>query len=95
MDFEWTRIITIGLATIAIIQFALFAKRTHEPGVFAPISWLANIIFYSVFKLVVDGDLEFYNIAVVWNNLIFIHGIIMLIIGGFLFRDIKEWTFRR
>jgi hypothetical protein len=93
-DYEWTRIVTVILAVIAIFQFLRFWKRTKEPGVFAPISWLLNIIFYSTFKFIVDGDLEYYNIAVVWNNIIFIHGIVMLIIGGYLFRDIKTWTYK-
>ena len=61
MDFEWTRIITVVLAVIAIIQFLLFWKRTHEPGVFAPISWLVLIVLFSIFKFIVDGDLRFYT----------------------------------
>lgn len=95
MDFEWTRIITVVLAVIAIVQFFLFWKRTHEPGVFAPISWLALIIIYSIFKFAIDGDLRYYNIAVIFNNFIFIYGIALLIIGGILFRDLKSWTYKR
>ena len=95
MDFEWTRIITVVLAVIAIIQFLLFWKRTHEPGVFAPISWLVLIVLFSIFKFIVDGDLRFYTWSVVLNNFIFIYGIILLIIGGFLFRDLKSWTYKR
>lgn len=95
MDFEWTRILTVVLAIVATIQLYLFWKRTHEPGVLAPVFWLLNIVLYSVFKFIVDGDLRFYNFSVVWNNFIFIWGIIMLIVGGFLFRDIKSWTYKR
>ena len=95
MDFEWTRIITVVLAVIAIYQFLLFWKRTHEPGVFAPISWLVLIVLFSIFKFIVDGDLRFYTWSVVLNNFIFIYGIVLLIIGGFLFRDLKSWTYKR
>lgn len=95
MNFEWTRIITVVLAIIATTQFLLFWKRTKEPGVFAPISWLVCIILYSVFKFIVDGDLRFYTLSVILNNFIFIYGITLLIVGGFLFRDIKSWTYKR
>lgn len=95
MDFEWIRIITIVLALIAIVQFILFFRKTHEWGVFAPISWLAMIVANSVFKILVDGDLRYYNLAVLLNNLIFIYACGLLIVGGYLFRDIKSWTSHR
>lgn len=94
MDFEWTRIITVVLAVIAILQFLRFWKRTHEPGVFAPISWLVLIVLFSIFKFVVDGDLRYYNLSVILNNGIFIYGIVLLIVGGILFKDIKSWTYK-
>jgi uncharacterized protein involved in response to NO len=95
MNLEFIRVLVVILAVISIIQFLLFWKRTHEPGIFAPISWLLLLILYSVFKFIVDGDLKYYNIAVIWNNFIFIYGIILLIVGGYLFRDIKTWTYKR
>ncbi len=94
-DFEWTRIVTIVLATISIIQFLAFWKRTREPGVFAPVSWLSLIVIYDIFKFIVDGDPRYYTLSVIWNNGIFIYGIVLLIIGGYIFKDIKEWTYKR
>lgn len=94
-DFEWTRIVTVILAIVAIIQLILFFRRTHEYAVIAPIAWLAMVVANAVFKFIVDGDPKYYNAAVLINNLIFIYGIVLVIIGGFLFRDIKSWTYRK
>lgn len=95
MSWEFARIITIGLGIVAIIQLLLFYRRTHEPGVFAPISWILLVIGYDIFKLVVQNDLKFYIASLIWVNIIYIVGIIMIIAGGFIFRDIKRWTFHR
>jgi hypothetical protein len=95
MGWEWLRFITVALAIIAIIQLSLFGKRTREPAVIAPISWLLLIVGYSIFKYIVGNDLDYYDASVIWLNIILVVGIVLIIAGGFVFRDIKSWTFRR
>lgn len=95
INIEWLRIITVAMAVVAIVQLVLFFRRTREYGVLAPIFWMLMIIAMSVFKFIVDGDPRYYNLSLILNNLIYIYGIGLLIIGGFLFRDVKSWTHRR
>ena len=95
MGFEWMRFITILLVLVAIIQLFSFYKRIHNPGVFAPISWLVLIVAFDIFKFIVRNDLRYYNISLFWVNSIFILGIILLIVSAYLFRDIKTWIFKR
>lgn len=95
MEWEWLRFITMILAGVAIIQLSIFGRRTREPAVIAPISWLLLVVGYSIFKHIVGSDLDYYSATVLWLNIILIVGIILIIAGGIVFRDIKSWTFRR
>ncbi len=92
MDYEGLRFITVILALIGIYQLLCFYKKTRDPGVIAPISWLLNIMIYSMFKYIVRSDLHYYNISVIWVAITYWHGIIILIVTGYLFRDMKRGT---
>ena len=95
MDLEIGRFFTVVLATIAVVQLVLFYRKSKEPAVIAPISWLLLIIGFDIFKYIVRDDPAYYVMSVVWTNIIFIQGIMMIIAGGYIFKDVKSWTFRR
>ena len=95
MDLEIGRFFTVILATVAVVQLLLFYRKSKEPAVIAPISWLLLIIGFDIFKYIVRDNLDYYIVSVVWTNVIFIQGIVMIIAGGYIFRDVKSWTFRR
>lgn len=92
MNFEWLRFITMFLAVLVSIQLIMLYRKSKAKGIITFILWLLLIIIYDIFKFIVRDDLFYYNISVVWVNLIYIYGIVMLGIAGYLFKDIKTWT---
>ena len=94
MNYEWIRYITLGLALIALLQWGIFCHRHHEPAAFAPITWLINVIGYTILKIIVNGDINFYNVSVIWANVIYLQGIFLLIAAIFIFRDYRKWTYK-
>lgn len=95
MHWDWLRYITVMLSFIGIVQLLLLGKRTKQPVVVAPISWLSLIIGYSIFKIIVKDDLGYYDATVAWVNVILIIGIILIIVGASIFRDIDKWIIKQ
>jgi hypothetical protein len=92
MNFEWLRFITIALAVLVSIQLIMLYRKSKAKGIITFVLWFLLIIVYDIFKFIVRDDLCYYNISVIWVNLIYIYGIVMLGIAGYLFKDIKTWT---
>jgi hypothetical protein len=80
------------LAVLVSIQLIILYRKYKAKGIITFILWLLFIIIYDIFKFIVRDDLFYYNISVVLVNIIYIYGIVMLGIAGYLFRDIKTWT---
>lgn len=91
MSYEWMRVITVMLATLTVIELLIIYKKNRVPGLIAPICWLLLIIGYDVLKFIVKSDPLYYDVSVILVNAIFVYGIVMLLVAGYLFRDIKSW----
>lgn len=87
MDFEWTRLITVVLAILAIIQLSIMYNKSHNLLMFVPMSWVILVLMYEVFKFIVNGDLKYYTASVIMNSVILIQGLILLIVTMFLYKD--------
>ena len=81
-DIEWVRILIVATSLIAIAFLSWLYMRKRQPIIIAGISWLLMVVAFSIFKLAVDGDLDYYNASIVFNAVIFVYGAILLILAG-------------
>ena len=88
-DIEWLRLVIIAIALGAVGFLGWLYMRKRQPIIIAGITWILMVVLFSIFKLVVDGDLRYYNASIVLNALIFIYGTTLLVIIGWAFRDLK------
>jgi hypothetical protein len=82
------------VAIIAIIVWMLFYRHYREPILLVPITWMVNLIGYSIFKAIVKSDLRWYDWSVIWSNIVLLHALGLLIAAVYIFKDTKKWTIR-
>jgi hypothetical protein len=88
-DIEWVRITTIVISSFAIGLLSWLYMKKRQPIIFAGIAWLVLSLGYSIFKIIVDGNLAYYNASIIYNAFILTYGAILLIVLGLAFRDLK------
>lgn len=91
MEYTILRYITISMAAIGIWLWAVYYIKYREPVFIAPITWLINCIAFSVFKLIVGSNLDYYLSVSIWSNVLQIHAIVLLITAVLIFREVKMW----
>ena len=89
IDIEWVRITTIIFSLFAIGLLSWLYMKKRQPIVIAGICWLLLVLGYSIFKIIVDGDLDYYNASIIYNAFIMSYGAVLLVIAGLAFRDLK------
>lgn len=89
MDIEWVRLITITLSVSAVIILSWLYMKKRQPIILSGIAWLLLVLLYSIFKILVDGDLNYYELSTVWTAFIYSYGAVLLILIGLAFRDLK------
>ena len=89
IDIEWVRLVTILISAAGVGLLVWLYMKKRQPIIIAGIAWLVLSLGYSIFKIIVDGDLAFYSTSIIYNAFILTYGAILLIIVGLAFRDLK------
>lgn len=80
------RYINLVLLAVAIVYWAWLCIKCKMSGFIAPISWLINVLFFYIFRIIVlkyptEQNIDAINL---WSTLIIGHGVLLLVITAWI-----------